>query len=58
MGFHIYAHHKSNYYEITNGVISKSNLILSYAGHRNYCVEADLVVMRVVSQVQDRNAFE
>ena len=31
---------------------------MSYAGHRNYCVEVDLVVMRVVSQVQDRNAFE
>ena len=31
---------------------------MSYAGHRNYCVEADLVVMRVVSQVQDRYAFE
>ena len=47
IGIHIFVRQKSNYPEI------KSNP-MGHAGHRNYCVEADLAVMCVVSQVQDR----
>ena len=44
--------------KLPTGYLEIKSNPMGYAGHRNYCVEADLALMRVVPQVQDRYAFK